>query len=462
MTDVMILAAGLGTRMKSARAKVLHEVAGRPLIGHVVRAAFGLNPEAVFAVVGHHADQVEAAVRAEAALLKEKNTDEQPQLRFVLQSERRGTGHAVMVAREDLVNRTGPLIIIAGDVPMIRTETLNALREVHRKESNKATILTVLMEDPTGYGRIVRDPTGRFIRSVEQKDASPKELAINEINVSIYCFDIPALLDALNHLTDDNAQNEYYLTDVPQIIKSAGGRVGLLCHDNSEEVQGINTRIELADLEKKLRERKLRELMLSGVTILDPATTYINSDVEVGQDTVVHPQVIIEGRSRIGNGCTIHSWTRLRDVTLGDNVTIRNCTVIEESHIRDSATIGPFSRIRMHADIGEKAAIGNFVEVKKSRVGRGTKASHLSYLGDATLGEKVNIGAGTITCNYDGVRKHETIIEDEVKIGSDTMLVAPVKVGRGSMTGAGAVVTSDIPQDSLAVGVPAKVKRKLK
>jgi len=271
-----------------------------------------------------------------------------------------------------------------------------------------------------------------------------------------------ALLAALDHLKTDNVQGEYYLTDVPRIMQAMGKRVGLLCHTDPEEVLGINTRVELADVERKLRAAKLHELMLAGVSIVDPATTYIHQDVEIGQDSIIHPQVIIEGASRIGSGCTIQSWTRLRNVTIEDDVLIRNSTVIEDCLIHARATIGPFSRLRMHAEIGEKAAIGNFVEVKKSKIGNGTKASHLTYLGDATLGDNVNIGAGTVTCNYDGVRKHETCIEDGVKIGSDTMLVAPVRVGRGSITGAGSVVTKDIPPDSLAVGVPAVVKKKLK
>jgi bifunctional UDP-N-acetylglucosamine pyrophosphorylase/glucosamine-1-phosphate N-acetyltransferase len=323
-------------------------------------------------------------------------------------------------------------------------------------------MLTVLMDDPTGYGRIIRDKDGRLLRCVEQKDGSEEELAVKEVGVSIYCFNTAALLAALDHLTTDNAQGEYYLTDVPRIMQAQGKNVGLLCHPNAEEVLGVNTRIELADLERKLRERKLRELMLSGVTIVDPATTYIHQDVEIGQDSVIHPQVIVEGATRIGANCTIQSWTRIRNAEIGDNVTIRNSSVIEDSIIRDGATVGPFARLRAGADIGEKAGIGNFVEVKKSRIGRGTKAAHLTYLGDATLGERVNIGAGTVTCNYDGVRKNETIIEDDVKIGSDTMLVAPVRIGRGSMTGAGSVVTRDVPPDSLAVGVPAVIRKKVK
>ncbi|MEK6300821.1 MAG: bifunctional UDP-N-acetylglucosamine diphosphorylase/glucosamine-1-phosphate N-acetyltransferase GlmU [Acidobacteriota bacterium] len=461
MTDVLILAAGLGTRMKSQRAKVLHQIAGRTLIAHIVKAASHLGPEAIITVVGHQADAVEQAVRAECERLLEPGGSA-PSLEFALQSEQRGTGHAVIAARAKLEGRKGPLVVLAGDVPMIEGATLGQLADTHLSEQNAVTLLTVRLEEPTGYGRIIRDSEGGFLRCVEQKDASPEELLEREVAVSIYCFDIPALLEALDHLTTDNAQGEYYLTDVPRIMHERGKRVGLVPHHNPEEVSGVNTRIELADLERKLRERKLRELMLSGVTIIDPATTYIQADVEIGQDSVIYPQVIIEGASRIGTGCTIHSWTRLSNVKVGDDVIIRNSTVIEDSSIGSGAVIGPFARLRMKTEIGEKAAIGNFVEVKKSKIGRGTKASHLTYLGDATLGERVNIGAGTVTCNYDGQRKHETIIEDDVKIGSDTMLVAPVRVGRGSVTGAGSVVTKDVPPDSLAVGVPAVVKKKLK
>jgi bifunctional UDP-N-acetylglucosamine pyrophosphorylase/glucosamine-1-phosphate N-acetyltransferase len=462
MTDIMILAAGLGTRMKSRRAKVLHEVAGLPLISHVLRAAFKLAPEAVFVVLGHQADEVERVVREDAQRLVERGRDSTSDLLFVLQAEQRGTGHAVMVARDKLADRSGSIIILAGDGPMIKSETLRRLADTHRAQHNDATILTVEMEDPTGYGRIIRNSEGGFSRCVEQRDGSPAELAVREVGVSIYCFEIPALLTALDHLNTDNAQGEYYLTDVPQIILSQGKRVGLLCHTDPVEVLGVNTRVELAELERKLREEKLRELMLAGVTLVDPATTYIHQDVQIGQDTVIYPQVIIEGASRIGSGCSIQSWSRLKNVEIEDDVSIRNSSIIEDCLIHKGATIGPFARLRMNAEIGEKAAIGNFVEVKKSKIGRGTKAQHLSYLGDATLGDRVNIGAGTVTCNYDGERKHETIIEDDVKIGSDTMLVAPVRVGRGSKTGAGTVVTKDVPPDSLAVGVPAVIKKMLK
>jgi bifunctional UDP-N-acetylglucosamine pyrophosphorylase / glucosamine-1-phosphate N-acetyltransferase len=462
MPDVLILAAGLGTRMKSRRAKVLHELAGRPLVAYTLGAALELAPEAIFTVVGYQAEEVERAVRDEAARLSEGGASSPPELRFVPQPQQRGTGHAVMAARDELASRGGPLVIVPGDAPLIEAATLKQLVQTHRDRKNDVTMLTVIMDDPTGYGRIIRDQEGQLLRCVEQRDATPSELAIREVAVSIYCFEIPALLAALHRLTTDNAQGEYYLTDVPRIMQAQGKRVGLLCHSRAEEVLGVNTRVELAELERKLRERKLRELMLSGVTIVDPATTYIHEDVEIGQDSVIHPQVIIEGASRVGSGCTIHSWTRIRNVEIGDGVTIRNSSVIEDSKIHDGATIGPFARLRAGAEIGEKAGIGNFVEVKKSKIGRGTKAAHLTYLGDATLGDRVNIGAGTVTCNYDGVRKNETIIEDEVKIGSDTMLVAPVRVGKGSMTGAGTVVTKDVPPDSLAVGVPAVIKKKLR
>jgi bifunctional UDP-N-acetylglucosamine pyrophosphorylase/glucosamine-1-phosphate N-acetyltransferase len=440
----------------------LHELAGLPLVAHVLRASFQIAPETIFTVVGHQAAEVEQAVREQVAALRANDQKAAADLQFVTQTEQKGTGHAVMAARDRLAKHSGSLVLLAGDVPLIKGETLKNLADVHRAENNDVTMLTVILDDPTGYGRIIRDSENRFIRCVEQKDASADELAVREVAVSIYCFSVPALLKALDSLTTDNAQGEYYLTDVPRIMQQQGKKVGLLCHPDPVEVLGINTRVELADLEQRLRVRKLRELMLSGVTIVDPSTTYIHQDVSIGFDSIIHPQVIIEGSSRIGSGCTIQSWSRLRNVDIADDVTIRNSCVLEDSTVHKGATIGPFARLRAGAEIGEKAGIGNFVEVKKSKIGRGTKASHLTYLGDATLGDHVNIGAGTVTCNYDGVRKNETIIEDDVKIGSDTMLVAPVRVGQGSVTGAGSVVTKDVPPDSLVAGVPATVKKKLR
>jgi len=461
MIDVLILAAGLGTRMKSKRAKVLHELAGLPLISHVLRAAFKLEPKAIFTVVGHQASEVETVVREQASRLI-ASLPAGPELHFVSQTEQKGTGHAVIAAAKQLEGRNNHLIVLAGDAPLIEAETLSNLASRHIAEANDATMLTVTMQDPTGYGRIIRNDRGELLKVVEQKDGSAEELAVKEVGVSIYCFEIQPLLDALKRLSNDNSQGEFYLTDVPGILQSQGKRVGLLRHAAADEVLGINTRIELADLERRLRQRKMNQLMLSGVTIVDPATTYIHNDVRIAEDTVIHPQVIIEGMSTIGPGCVVQSWTRMKNVEIGAGVVIRNSSVIEDSIIRDGATIGPFARLRAGTEIAENAGIGNFVEVKKSKIGRGTKASHLTYLGDATLGERVNVGAGTVTCNYDGVRKNETTIEDDVKIGSDTMLVAPVRIGRGSKTGAGSVVTKDVPPDSLAVGVPAQIKKKLK
>ncbi|MBI3650653.1 MAG: bifunctional UDP-N-acetylglucosamine diphosphorylase/glucosamine-1-phosphate N-acetyltransferase GlmU [Acidobacteria bacterium] len=462
MTDVMILAAGLGTRMKSRRAKVLHELAGRPLIAHVIRAAFALHPASLITIIGHQADEVERAARQAVAQLVDDGNLTPPELFFAVQTEQKGTGHAVMAAREVLQSRTAPLIVTAGDVPMMQGAMLKRLLETHNQEHNDATVLTVKMDEPFGYGRIIRDAEGRYLRCVEQKDGTPEELAVKEINVSIYCFNPASLLGALAHLKADNAQQEFYLTDVPEILLRQGQRLGVFCYEHTEEVRGINTRVELAELERQLRDQKLRELMLAGVTIVDPATTYIHQDVVIGPDTIIHPQVIIEGASRIGAGCVIHSWSRLTNVQMDDDVRVNNSCIIENTTLHSGSSIGPFARLRMNAEIGENAVIGNFVEVKKSKIGKDTKAQHLTYLGDATLGEKVNIGAGTITCNFDGVRKHETIIEDNVKIGSDTMLVAPVRVGKGSVTGAGTVVTKDVPPDSLVVGVPAVVKKKFR
>ena len=460
MADLMILAAGLGTRMKSKRAKVLHELEGRPMISYAVGCALDFEPDTLLVVVGYQASEVEAIVRK--GIAEATASSPTPRLEFIHQTEQRGTGHAVIAGRPLLAGRTGQLVVIAADGPLLKGETLKRLVETHRAARNHATVLTVRVDDPAAYGRVVRDQSGNFVGVVEQRDATPEQLKINEIAVSIYCFEIASLLAALDRLTTDNAQGEYYLTDVPQIMLSNGEPVGTLVHEDADEVLAVNNRVELAEVSQKLRRVKLEQLMLGGVTIVDPASTYISFDTRIGADTVIHPQVIIEGASKIGSDCVVESWTRLKDVDICDRVTIKNSCIIDSSTIHDGASVGPFARLRMNADVGEQAVIGNFVEVKKSKIGRGTKAQHLSYIGDATLGDRVNIGAGTVTCNYDGTTKHETIIEDEVKIGSDTMLVAPVRVGKGSVTGAGAVVTKDVPPDSLAVGVPAVVKKKVK
>lgn len=448
---VLILAAGIGTRMKSRRAKVLHHLAGSPLIHHVIRTAIALVPSSVTVVVGHQAGEVERAVREEIDRLSSPT-----ELHFVTQAQQRGTGHAVLESRNVLERLHGTLLLLSGDVPLVRRSTLQSLLDSHRSGAHQSTVLITDLPNPKGYGRIVRSQSLEFQRIVEEKDATETERAIREINSGIYCFEFQPLLEATVQLTPENAQAEFYLTDALEIIRKAGGSVGLCPHEVPEEVLGINNRRELAEAEALLRRRTLGDLMDSGVTIFDPASTYIAPEVVIGQDSIIHPQVIIEGHCRIGRDCVIQSWSHLKNTTLGDGVLIRNCCVIMDSTLKDQAVAGPFAHLRMGAELGEEAVVGNFVEVKKSKLGRRTKSMHLTYLGDATIGERTNIGAGTVTCNYDGKMKHQTHIGNDVKIGSDTMLVAPVKVGDGATTGAGSVVTKDVPPGSTVVGVPAR------
>ena len=455
-TNVLILAAGLGTRMKSDQAKVLHKLGGQPLIAHVLRSAAQLNPEKIIVVIGYQADKVAAAARASLP------PEMAERLVFVTQTEQHGTGHAVMCAREILQTAQGSLIVSYGDAPLVKATTLQKLRDAHEAENNAATLVTIKMDIPPAYGRIIRDGEGQFVKIVEDKDCTPEQKAVKEVNPGFYCFDIPALLPALDRLTTKNAQGEYYLTDVPEILRGDGKPVGTVLHDDASELQGFNNRAEIALGWKRLRAEILDRLMTDGVTIVDPDSTYIDADVEIGRDTTIHPQVIIEGRSRIGSYCEIHSWSHLTNVEIGDNCTVLNSCVLEDSKLTANNKVGPFARLRMHAVLDEEAVVGNFVELKKTRLGRKSKSMHLTYLGDATIGERVNIGAATVTCNYDGKNKHQTIIEDDVKIGSDTMLVAPVKVGRGAVSAAGSVIIADVPEDTLVAGVPAKVKKKLK
>ena len=451
--NVLVMAAGLGTRMKSKRAKVLHELVGRPLIAHVVRTAASLEPEKIIVVVGYQAEEVENAVRTEVGELAS----------FVLQAEQRGTGHAMECARTLLEKSDSLLLSLYGDGPMIRAETMRNLIEHHRASGAACSILSVRLENPTGYGRIIRDEHGNFQRIVEQKDATEEERKVREINSGIYCFETKDLFEALKRVEPKNQQGEYYLTDVAEILLSLGRKVEVYVHNDAREVSGINTRAELAEFENLMRRNAIRRLMTeSGVTFIDPSHAYISPDAQIGRDSIIYPDVTIEGASVIGEGCVIRSGARITNSRLGDAVVVKDHSIVVDSEIASNCAVGPFAHLRMNATLEEKATVGNFVEVKKSRLKRGTKAMHLSYLGDATIGERTNIGAGTVTCNYDGVRKHETVIEDDVKIGSDTMLVAPVRVGSGSMTGAGSVVTKDVPPDSLVAGVPAEVKKKLK
>ena len=451
--NVLVMAAGLGTRMKSNRAKVLHELGGRPLIAHVVRTAQELEPQRIVVVVGYQAEEVEKAALAEVGELAS----------FVLQTEQRGTGHAMECARTLLENSNSLLLSIYGDTPLIRAETMRKLIEHHRSSGAACSILSVRLENPTGYGRIVRDENGQFQRIVEQRDATEEERKVREINSGIYCFETTDLFDALKQVEPKNDQGEYYLTDVAEILKSKGRKVEVVIHTDARELSGINTRAELAEFENLLRRNTIRRLMTeAGVTFIDPSHAYISAEAEIGRDTIIHPGVAIEGKTIVGENCVIRSGARITNSKLGDNVTVKDHSLIVDSEIGSNCSVGPFAHLRMNATLEEKATVGNFVEVKKSRLKRGTKAMHLTYLGDATIGERTNIGAGTVTCNYDGKNKHETVIEDDVKIGSDTMLVAPVRVGARSVTGAGSVVTKDVPPDSLVAGVPAEVKKKLK
>ena len=450
--NVLVMAAGLGTRMKSKRAKVLHEIGGRPLIAHVVRAAQSLDPKNIIVVVGHQAEDVEKATLAEIGELAS----------FAHQAQQRGTGDAVESARSLLEHSDSLLLLLSGDVPLIRPETLRKLIEHHRETAAACTILSVRLENPTGYGRIIRDEQEHFQRIVEQKDATEEERKVREINSGIYCFETRDLFEALKRLEPKNQQGEYYLTDVAEIILATGRKVEVVTHTDPRELFGINTRAELAEFENLIRRNAIRRLMIEGgVTFIDPSHAYISPEAEIGRDTIIHPDVTIEGKSVIGEGCVIRSGARITNSRLGDEVVVKDHSIIVDSEIASNCSVGPFAHLRMNATLEEKATVGNFVEVKKSRLKRGVKAMHLTYLGDATIGERTNIGAGTVTCNYDGVRKHETVIEDDVKIGSDTMLVAPVRVGARSVTGAGSVVTKDVPADSLVAGVPAEVKKKL-
>jgi bifunctional UDP-N-acetylglucosamine pyrophosphorylase/glucosamine-1-phosphate N-acetyltransferase len=447
------MAAGLGTRMKSQRAKVLHELGGAPLIAYVVRAAQALEPRAIITIVGHQAEEVERAVLAEIGELAS----------FVVQAKQRGTGDAIESARNALENSDSLVLVLSGDVPMIRVETLRKLIEHHKNTDAACSILSVRVENPTGYGRIVRDASGAFRKIVEQRDATDEERQVREINSGIYCFEATALFDALRKIEPKNDQGEYYLTDVAEIILGSAGTVSVYVINDAREVLGVNTRAELAEFENLIRRSAIRRLMIeSGVTFIDPSHAYISAEAQIGRDTIIHPNVTIEGKTVIGEGCVILAGARITNSRLGDNVTVKDHSVIVDSQVESNCSVGPFAHLRMNAVLEEKATVGNFVEVKKSRLKRGTKAMHLSYLGDATIGERTNIGAGTVTCNYDGVNKHETIIEDDVKIGSDTMLVAPVRVGARSITGAGSVVTKDVPPDSLVAGVPAEVKKKIR
>lgn len=437
---VVILAAGLGTRMKSKRAKVLHHAGGMPLIEHVVSTALALtSPDRVFVVVGNQAEQVEAAVAGRG-------------VQFIRQTEQRGTGHAVMVCRERLAGLPGLLVVLYGDCPLLSVETLRQLIATERAGDAAGTVITTMLEDPSGYGRILRDENGCVRAIVEHKAAKPEELAVREINSGIYCFRSELLWKHIGEIRTDNPAGEYYLTDIVEIMRRAGPVMKPFLLADSAEVLGINTRAELAVVDRILRDRKTRELMIEGVTIEKPETVTIDSGVRIGMDTVIEPFARILGKTVIGEDCRVGACSIVRDSRLADGCEVAPFTFVDSSELETGARVGPYARLRMGAHVGRGAQIGNFVEVKKSRIGARSKSQHLAYLGDATIGAGVNVGAGTITCNYDGAAKHPTKIGDGAFIGSNSTLVAPVEIGSGSYVAAGSVITESVPEDSLALG----------
>jgi bifunctional UDP-N-acetylglucosamine pyrophosphorylase / glucosamine-1-phosphate N-acetyltransferase len=438
---IAIMAAGKGTRLKSQLPKVLHEVGGKTLLAHVIDAAKCVVPPVdIFAIIGHEAERIRTALGHTG-------------LNFVLQSEQRGTGHAMMVAREAL-SHYDHVIVLSGDAPQITPPTIAGLLNFHLDEHASMTLLSADLGDPTGYGRVIREnPRSAEVKAiVEEKSTSPAQKNIHEINAGFYVFAVPQLFAHITKLSTTNPHAEYYLTDMAAVLRKAGLRVVAWKTESSHEVLGANTRAELALIDYQMRMRKCQQLMAEGVTIFYPATCVIDDDVEIAADTVIEPFVQILGRSRIGSSSHIRSYSVIRNCEIADNVLIRPGCVLEDSRIASLAVLGPYSHLRPGSEIGEGAHVGNFVETKKIKLGKGSKANHLTYLGDAEIGAGVNIGAGTITCNYDGVAKHRTLIEDGAFIGSDTTLVAPVRVGKGAYVGAASCITQDVPDDSLGLG----------
>jgi len=438
---IAIMAAGKGTRLKSKHPKVLHEVGGKTLLAHVIAAATKVvSPQDVYAIVGHEAERVRQAVADTG-------------INFIVQKEQRGTGHALMVAREALAPYD-QVIVLSGDAPLISAETIQTLHDFHNSHYPAMTILTAQLDDPTGYGRVIRNnkKTADVKAIVEEKSATAAQRRISEVNAGFYAFDAKLLFSNIDKLSSDNPHREFYLTDMAAILRKAKERVMAVAESDPHEILGSNTRAEMVDIDQRIRLAKCRQLMTEGVTIFFPQTCVIDWDVEIGPDTTIEPFVQILGKTRIGSDCRIRSYSVINKSVIGDSVLIRPGCVLDEAHVMKGAELGPYSRLRPGSEIGEGAHVGNFVETKKTRLGKGSKANHLSYLGDAEIGEGVNIGAGTITCNYDGERKHATIIEDGVFIGSDSTLVAPVKVAKGAYVAAASCITDDVPPDSLAIG----------
>ena len=436
---VVVLAAGKGTRMKSQLPKVLHGIGGLPIIERVIRTAAALMPASINLVVGHGADEVKRAL------------GKRPSLRFVTQDQQLGTGHALLQTRRLLEGQKGTVVLLSGDAPLLTVDSIKTLLATHHEAHAAATVITANMPRPFGYGRIVRS-NGRISKIVEDRDATPAQKKITEINSGIYAFDLEPLFKALDSISTANKQGEYYLPDLVAIYRKQKRAVATWTIARADEIRGINSRTELAEVSTMVRQQKNEELMAAGVTLIDPATTYIDADVEVGPDTVIYPCVFLEGSTKIGSACEIHSGSRIVNSTIGDRVCVRNHTVVTDSTVHAGVFLGPFAHIRPGSDVGEDAHVGNFVELKKTTMGKGAKANHLAYLGDATIGAKTNVGAGTITCNYDGEKKHQTVIGTGVFVGSNSTLVAPVTLADGSYIAAGSAVTTDVPEGALAIG----------
>lgn len=442
----IILAAGKGTRMKSALPKVLHPVAGFPMLFYPVNALKELKAERIAVVIGHGAEAVKNSLSAE-------------KVDFIVQEEQLGTGHAVMCAMKALSGFKGDCLILSGDVPLISKGTIKGLIDIHNADGKKKPVLsliTTLLDDPKGYGRVMRDEHNAVMRIVEDKDCSPLQKKIREVNTGLYLISAQFLFDNIKKLKTENAQKEYYLPDLIELAVKEGHKVSALTHIDPDEVMGINNRVELAKANTIMRRRINEELMLAGVTIIDPETTYIDYGVKAGPDTTICPCTHIKKGVSIGSNCVIEEGSRIEDSAIGDNTVIKSYSVIESSKIGSDVAIGPFARLRPGTVLNDKVKVGNFVEVKKSVLGKGTKANHLTYIGDSEIGEGVNIGAGTITCNYDGVNKYKTVIEDGAFIGSDSQLVAPVTVGKGAYVGSGTTVTKDVPAGSLVIARAAE------
>src|SRR5215471_6576954 len=440
---ILILAAGKSTRMKSKYAKVLHRVGGQTLLEHVLRSARWVSAD-VWVVVGHSADKVKASVS---------------EIKFVDQKEQLGTGHAVLSSHDHFAEYTGDLLVLPGDVPLISGDTLQAFVKFHQDGGYRASVLTEDADNPYGYGRVVRRNDNEVDSIVEHRDATPDILKIPEINSGIYVFNAPALFHALSKIQNDNAQREYYLTDVIGILGSQRYKVGAFKVASVEEVLGINTRQELAQVDRVMRRRKCENLMTEGVTIVDPDTTFIDADVQMGSDTTIYPSVQIYGQTVIGDDVTIHSFSRISNSKIGARSVVLEGCIVVDSTLGEDVSVGPYAHLRMGTAVADKAKVGNFVEIKKSSLGSGTKSMHRAYLGDATIGKNVNIGAGVITCNYDGVNKNPTVIEDGAFVGTDSQLIAPVRIGKDAYVAAGSSVTEDVPSESLAIARGRQVNK---